>query len=350
METDTHNGYKFPANLFSLRDFLFHMDDKTLITVDAAKIQLSIALTKMNLLVQTLQTRADKLIIDDDPEHMEEVQVFLKDSKSALKIVDDSHKEIKKPFFEAGKACDAAKNDLTGIIEGILKPVNVKYTAVCNEIDRKKQEAAQKKAKEEGIKTGVEANILDFATRIAGCKTKKDLTEVESIINLEKSPSRATKYGEWHEYAINRYNDTLLPIIKDQKVKVDEFEKLAAALAKENDPTKADELQTKIDAKENEIIQNQVKVQESALNQVTPASTNEVEEILPDLTKAGSNMEVEIVDLKLVFKKHPELLNIELKKIDTKKLGATLRDAGAFKGFDELVFDGIKFKIEKRWK
>jgi len=162
-----------------------------LITADVAKSKLSIALTKANLLVQTLQNRANDLIIDDDPENMEAVQAFLKDSKWALKIVEDSHKEIKKPFFEAGKACDMAKNELTAIIEEISKPVNAKYTVVCNEIDRKKREQEEKKQREQQIKTGVEANILDFATKIAGSKTKKDLTDVERLINLEKSDSRS---------------------------------------------------------------------------------------------------------------------------------------------------------------
>ena len=321
-----------------------------LITADVAKSKLSIALTKANLLVQTLQNRANDLIIDDDPENMEAVQAFLKDSKWALKIVEDSHKEIKKPFFEAGKACDMAKNELTAIIEEISKPVNAKYTVVCNEIDRKKREQEEKKQREQQIKTGVEANILDFATKIAGSKTKKDLTDVERLINLEKSDSRSAKYGEWHEYAIGRYDEVLLPIIKEQKIKVDEFEKLEAKLAKENDPAKADELKSQIENKENEIAQNQVKVQEVALNQTMMPVSNEAEEVLPEVTKAGSNMVCEIVDLKTVFKKQPDLLKIELSLVDAKKLGATLRDAGAFKGQDELVIDGIKFKIEKRWK
>lgn len=319
-------------------------------TIDVAKTRMSIELTKVGLLIQTIQNSANDLIINEDPDNLKTVGDFLQSIKKAENIITAAHSEIKKPYFEAGKACDNAKNELLAMLTEISTPIKGKFTTICNDIDRKKREAAEKKAKDEQIKTGVEANVLDFSTRIAGCKTKKELTDIESIINLEKSPSRASKYGEWHEYAIGRYNEMLLPIIKDQKIKVEEFEKLEAKLKKEDNPEKADELKVQIENKENEIIQNQVKVQEAALNQLTPSSTSEVEEILPDVTKAGSNMEVEIVDLKLVFKKHPELLSIELKKVDTKKLGATLRDAGAFKGEDELVFDGIKFKIEKRWK
>ena len=325
-------------------------ENKALITIDAAKTRISIELTKVGLLIQTIQNTANDLVVNEEPENMAAVAEFLQGIKKAEKVIDETHTEVKKPYFEAGKACDNAKRELLAMITEISAPIKAKYTSVCNEIDRKKQEAEAKKQREQQIKAGVEGNILDFATRIAGCKTKKALTEVESLINLEKSPSRASKYGDLHEFAINRYNEALLPIIKDQKGKVEEFEKLEAQLSKENNPEKADELKDLMAQKENEIVQNQVKVQENALNQQSMPVSNEAEEILPDLTKAGSNMEVEIVDLKLVFKKHPELLKIELNKIDTKKLGATLRDAGAFNGKDELIFDGIKFKIEKRWK
>lgn len=323
---------------------------QALMTIDAAKTRISIELTKVGLLIQAIQTQANELIVNEDEENLKKTSEFLQATKKAENVISDAHSEIKKPYFLAGQACDKAKNELLAMITEITAPIKAKYKSVNDEIDRKKQVLAEKKKREEQIKTGVEGNILDFATRIAGCKTKKALTEVESLINLEKSPSRATKYGEWHEHAINRYNEVLLPIIKDQKIKVEEFEKLGVQLAQENNPENADKLQQQLDAKENEIIQNQVKVQETALNQQSMPTSNEVEEILPDITKAGSNMEVEIVDLKMVFKKHPELLKIELNKIDTKKLGTTLRDAGAFKGQDELIFDGIKFKIEKRWK
>lgn len=321
-----------------------------LITVDTAKSKMSIELTKANLLIQTIQNRASSLVFNEDQESLDEIKKFLADTGGAEKIIEETHKAVKKPYFDAGKAVDAAKNDLVGLISGIAGPVKIKFNTLCNEIDRKEREKKDKEAKRQSILTGVESNILAFSTSIAGCKIKKELTDVERLINLEKSPSRKEKYGELHEFAIERYDTVLLPIIKDQKKKVDEYEKLQEQLAKENNAIRADQIKAQLEQKDNEITQNQVKVQEQALNQQVIPGSDSVQEILPEITKAGSNMVCEIMDLKTVFKKHPELLNIDLKLLETKKLGSTLRDAGAFKGEEELVFDGIKFKIERKWK
>lgn len=318
-----------------------------LITTDAAKSKISIALTKANLLVQSLATRASNLTLNEDG--LEEIRQFLADYRQAKKITEETHKIIKSPYFEAGKACDGAKNAVIGELDIISAPVEAAFKRINDEIDKKKREAEAKAEKEKQIKAGVEANILSFATQIAASKTRKELTDVERLINLEKSSSRATKYGDWHEFAIKRYDEVLIPVLKDQKIKVDEYEKIQEQLSKANDPVLADELKEKLEAKENEITQNQIKVQEDALNQQIIPST-EAEEIFPDVTSAGSTMVCEIVDEKTVYKKHRDLLNVELRLLDTKKLGATLRDAGAFQGKDELIFDGLKFTIERKWK
>jgi hypothetical protein len=319
----------------------------SLITLDAAKSKISIALTRSNLLVQTFATRASNLILNEDG--LEEIRQFLSDKRQATKITEETHKIIKAPFFEAGKACDGAKNAIIGELDAVAKPIEVAFNRINDEINRKKREAEAKAENDRQIKAGVESNILSFATKIAASTTRKDLNDVERLINLEKSPSRATKYGGLHEYAKSRYDEVLIPVLKDQKVKVDEYEKIQEQLSKADNPNLADELKEKLEEKENEIAQNQIKVQEDALNQQSIPSA-EAEQMFPDVTSAGSNMVCEIVDEKTVYKKHRELLNVELKLADAKKLGTTLRDAGAFAGKDELIFDGIKFKIERRWK
>lgn len=321
-----------------------------LITVDAAKIQISVALTKVGLLIQNFHTRKSNLVLNEDQENLDKISEFIGDKKKAKKVIEENHTVVKKPYFEAGKAVDKAKNELIALLDGPDLDVETWYNSTMNDIDRRKREAEEKRLKEQQIKTGVESNILDFSTKIAGARTRKELTDVERLINLEKSPSRSVKYGEWHQFAIDRYDTVLLPILKDQKTKVDEYEKLQEELAKANNPIEADKIKVELEAKDNEILQNQVKVQEDALNQQQMPQSNEVEEILPDITKAGGNMTCEIIDLKKVFQKHLELLNIDLRLVEAKKLGATLRAAGSFDDNDELVIDGLKFKYDKRWK
>lgn len=314
---------------------------------DTAKHKMAIALTKQELVMQNLSDEGAAIVLNED--NLEIMAAFLKKVKTAEKAVDDEHERIKKPYWDSGKACDTAKKDLLGNLSSISSPVATAYKRICDEIDERKRQATLKIERDNQIKLGVESNIMDFSTKIAACNTRQQLTDVERLINLEKSPSRSQKYGDLHEFAIKTYDERLLPLLKDQKVKIDEKEELERRLKAEQNPEKYDELQKKLDEKENEIIQNQVKVQEQALSQPI-APTVVAEEVFPDLKQSGGNMLCEIVDEKKVFTKHRELLNVELRVKDAQKLAYTLRDAGAFGENKELIIDGLKFTIEKRWK
>jgi len=316
------------------------------ITPDAAQQKMSIALTKATLSIQGMQDEADALVFNED--NLEKISGLLGKIKNAEKEIDDAHKTGKEPFLAGGRAWDTAKKDMLAATGNIKNPVLQKYTALCNEIDRRNREAEQKKEAEKKILDGIEANILDFSQKIAACVTRKDLNDVERLINLEKSPSRANKYGEHHQKAIDRYNEVLLPILTDQKTKIEEKEKLEKQLEKTDDPEKHEELTQKLAEKENEIMQNQVLVQEQALTQ-SSMEVVEPEVITTSVKARRTDMACEIVDMAIVFKKAPELLAIELKLADAKKLGNTLKEAGAFGDKEELIVNGIKYTIKKIW-
>jgi hypothetical protein len=328
-------------------------DDKqfnglSVVTVEAAKQKMAIALTKLSLSSQKMQDEADSLVFNEDQDNLDKIKSFIEKTKKAEKSIEDEHKIGKAPFFQAGKAWDNAKNDSIKIISDIKDPVIAKYTSLCNEIDRKAREEAANEAKKKEILAGIEANVLSFSQKIANCGSKKELTDIERLINLEKSESRAVRYGEFHKNAIDRFNDVLLPIIRDQKVKIEEKEAIEKKLAEEVDPEKHDELKEKLEEKENEIIQNKVQVQENALNQA-PTESVEPTYITPFVKAKRTDIVPEIVDVVLVFKKQRALLSIDLKVADAKKLGETLKSSGAFGDNNELIIDGIKFTIKKSW-
>lgn len=318
------------------------------ITQDAVKQKISIALTKATISIQAMQDEADSLVVNDEPENLTKVAEFLAKVKKADSIIDKEHETGKKPYLEGGRMWDAAKKDLLSATAAVKNPIQEKYTAVCNEIDRKKREAEQKRAAEKQILEGIESNVLSFSQQIASCQTRADLNAVERLINLEKSPNRASKYGDFHQKAITRYDEVLLPILKDQKVKIDEKEELEKQLQSVTDAAKHEEISQQLEEKQNEIIQNQVKVQEQALLQEQPG-VQEVEVIMPTIKTKRTDIVCEIVDMALVFKKTPALLNIELKVIEAKKQGQLLKDAGAFGDKDELIVNGIKYTIKKSW-
>lgn len=318
------------------------------ITQDVVKQKISIALTKATLSIQNLQDEADALVINDEPENLTKVAEFLAKVKKIDGIIDKEHEAGKKPFLEGGRIWDGAKKDLLKATGDVKNPVQAKYTAVCNEIDRRNREAEQKRAAEKQILEGIESNVLAFSQQIAACSTKAELTGVERLINLEKSPNRAAKYGDHYQKIITRYDEVLLPILKDQKQKIEEKEALEKQLAATDDAAKHEQLTQQLEEKENEITQNQVKVQEQALKQEQPGVL-EPEIVLPSIKTKRVDIVCEIVDLPLVFKKTPALLNIELKVIEAKKQGQLLKDGGAFGDKDELIVHGIKYTIKKSW-
>jgi len=318
------------------------------ITPDAAKQKLSIALTKATFSVQGLQNEADALIFNEDQENLEKIAAFLAKTKKITKVIDDEHKVIKEPYLEGGRSCDTAKKDMTKSVVDVSDPVRVKYTTLCDKIDRDNKEKERLAEAKKKIEEGIEANVLQFSQQIAACTTRKQLNDIERLINLEKSPSRASKYGDLHQKCIDRYDEVLIPVLKDQKNKLDEQEALQKELDGATDPEKHDEIKEKLEAKQNEITQNQILVQEQALSQPT-MSVIEPEVVTTEVKAKRTEMVCEIVDLALVFKKSPELLNIDLKLADAKKLGNTLKEAGAFGTKDELIVNGLKYTIKKVW-
>lgn len=329
--------------------FLFMSEQNNnlpVITPDVAKQKLAIELTKISLPIQKMQDEADSLVFNED--NLPVIGEFIGKMKKAEKAIEDAHKLGKEPFLEGGRAWDAAKKDILSLIAAVKSPVTVKHTEMCNEIDRRNREAEAKKEAEKKIKDGIESNVMEFSGKIAACTTKTELTNVERSINLEKSPSRAGKYGDFHQLAIDRYDEILIPILKDQKKKIDEKDELEAKLSKAENPLDHEALKEKLEEKQNEIIQNSVKVQEQALLQPT-ISVIEPEVIVTEVKAKRTDIVVELVDVAAAFKKQSDLLNIELKVSEAKKLGKVLQDSGAFGISEEIIVNGIKYTIKKSW-
>ena len=161
---------------------------------------------------------------------------------------------------------------------------------------------------------------------------------VERLINLEKSESNAKKYGEFHKEAIEKYDSVLKPILKDQKEKTKQQEELKQQL---NEAIANDDIE-KID-------DNQVKVQEEAINKASLDFTPMAEEIIAD-TKFRRSYNIEIVDEKEAIKKAKDLIEITINKTAANVVLNTLKDTGAFKDKSEVIVNGIKYSEIKNYK
>ena len=154
-----------------------------------------------------------------------------------------------------------------------------------------------------------------------------------------------SKYGEFHAQAIARYDSVLLPIIKDQKVKIEELEKINVQILeaeKANDPDKMDELIAQADVKSNEILQNHSLVQEAALNQDS-FPVVEATEVVPGVKTKRTNYSFEIHDVEVAWKKVRPMLEISINKEVAKRVLDSLKAENAFEGKDFVIVDGIKY-------
>jgi len=126
----------------------------------------------------------------------------------------------------------------------------------------------------------------------------------------------------------------LIPIIKDQKTKVEQLEGLNVKLLEaevNNDPDSMDLLNEKIDGISNEILQNHAVIQEAALNQDSFPIT-EAMEVLPDFKVKRTNYSMEIADVEVALKKARDLLEISINKEAAKVVLEELKKENAFEG------------------
>ena len=319
----------------------------TQVTVTA---QFNIAFTQHGISVQKIQDEINSLEFTE--ENMPRIAELIKTIKDADKVILEKHKEGKAPYLEGGKVWDGAKNALVDINAGLLNQLTPKYNQLCAAVDKRRIDAENEKNRVNAIKTGIESNVISFSSQIAQCDTNAQLLAVERMINLEKSDSRKSKYMEFHDDAIARYDSVLLPILKNQKDKIKEKEALEKKITEAenaNDAAKIDELNEKKEQIDNEILQNQVNVQQDALISAPSFDIPLAEEVFPSI-KAVNRISFEIVDLSAAVKKCPELLKVEIIHREAQKVAMTLKEAGTFNEKSEVVVNGIKFFIDKSYR
>ncbi len=144
----------------------------------------------------------------------------------------------------------------------------------------------------------------------------------------------------------------LKPILKDQKEKVKQKEALKKQIEEAeaaNNVEKLDKLIEKADEIDNSIMQNAVKVQETALANAPIEFIPVAEEVFAD-TKFRRSYTIEIFDEKEALKKAKDLLEISINKVSANLVLNTLKDTGAFKDKSEVVVNGIKYSEIKNFK
>lgn len=322
------------------------------LTPAVAKTKMNLALTTHNLVLQTLQTEADS--VEKNEDHLEQMKGVIDKIKKAKKVVEDKHAEIKKPYLEGARSCDAAKNELTALFDGILSPLAKKYSDLCTAVQKRKADEEAKKKKEQEILQTIETTVVDFSTRIASCVTRQSLIDVERLINLEKGSTRAPKYGEFHAKAIARFDEVLIPAIRGQKEVVEQIAIVDKKIQQAQEAGDIENVESLTEEKQQAtsvLTNNQLKVQEHAIfNDFAAPVEEKVSIIHPAVPKGGrTDYEIEIVDIEAALKKSRHLLNIELKLADAKDFARDLDKTDNFSSRDSVIFNGIKYTKTKKF-
>jgi hypothetical protein len=299
----------------------------------------NIALTQAGF--QKLADKANSLVYTED--NLEAIALFLKDLRKVEKAINETHKEGKSEALKIGRDWDAAKNTFLSQLESVESLPQSKYTKLCQDIEERKRKEALEFQRKENIKQGIENNSVLFAKKIAECTTTQQLTEIERLINLEKS--RKEKYMEFLDEAVIRFTE-LNTLLKDQKEtvrKLEEIKRQEEEAIKEQDDEKILQLQQQKEEAEAKIEENKVVVQETAINQSMNTDIPVAKEVFPTISARRTTWKYEMVSEKEVMKKAPELLVVSLDDDKVKQTLKTLKDTKQLEGKTELVLNGIRY-------
>lgn len=290
---------------------------------------------------QQFADKAHSLVINED--NLSDIKEFLKTGREIEKGIESVHKSGKEDALQICRDWDTAKRAFIAQVVAITSSVQQRYEVLCKDIAEREAKQLAEELRKKQIKDGIDSNAIAFAMEIAGCKTLKELTDVESRINLEKT--RKTKYMEFTDEASARFTE-LNAHIKTQKEIVKELEKNAAATAsalKKGDDEQLMQLQEQQELIMQKAEESNTLVQEAAINQSTSAAPIEVKTTFPSVTARRTTWKFEMVDQKEVMKKAPELLVVSLDDAKVKSILSTLKDSGTLAGKTEITVNGIRY-------
>lgn len=309
------------------------------------KINNEVAESKLS--VADLENRALKLVKNED--NLQEMASLLKDLNKLRKVAIKAHKTVKKPFQQAVRYCDAGKKLVFTNIDRIRDMVKPDYDRILADVDARKRAALKKEAEDEAIRKGIEETGALFTKKIAEATTRKELSNVERLINLEKSSSRSKKYGDFHAFAVKRYDEMLKPIINKKKIKLDKLVALHGELEEaesDNDVEDVDKLKNTIEIVSQEVRQSQSELEDLLLNQEF-FPVIEAQEVLPAFRTKRTDISFELIDVEVALENAPELLTIELNNKALREIAAEMKENGDFEGKDFVIVDGIKFIVTR---
>jgi len=316
---------------------------------DLAKAKINLALTTAQLNIQAVQDKVDSLVYNED--NIQEISDTIRAIKNIERGVETAFKEGKAPYLEGGKAWDAAKNDLTGLLATIRSKPDREYTKLCQAVEARKRAADVETARKKGIEDLLNTTILGFSQEITACKTSAELVSIQARINAEQGKKSA--YQEYLPTLIERCGELNQPL-KDQKDAIKRLEDLniAEAIAlHEGDDAKLLEIQDKKGEINDKVQENKVRTEESAINSsIRGYGGGGFTQTFPEVKTKRRTWKYEVKDIEALYKKCPGLVALTPNDEKIKEILKEKIAEGETKDKESIVFMGlILFYMDKKY-
>lgn len=251
-----------------------------------------------------------------------------------------------KPERDRIKARKEGYDQITNPMVELLNRAEPILIAINDEIEKEEKEQLQAIQADNEIRS----RHLEFANEttksVVSAIDNKELVRIQRLIGTEKSKSKF--YGKYHE-KLSDLCDILLSLIENRKKIIKEndelLQKQKEALDK-GDMALATALKEQIELNETVIRQNADSIAADAFNQISEialmGTTFESQTITPRLRR----LSYKIDDIELLYKKSPELVELEPNKKAIGELLKQKEEAGELAD-DLLVLPGITLYRKK---
>ena len=314
------------------------------LTPIVVKTKLEAALIKVEAGIQTLHDKEAELIYNSD--HLQDVADFVTKVKKALAQVEKERVEIEKPHKINGDAVDDGANLVKKDLNALLKKASDKYTEMVKEQNRLKkiQDDEDKRIKE--IKDGMDNNIISFSTKIAEAKDLPALLDLERRLNLETANLK--KYQEFLPDFKTRCEAirSLLSLQKQNVKALGGLENEATNALETGQDDKLEEIEGKKEEITAKVEETRTRIQETAINQSTATAPGRAIQVFNTVKAKRTTVDWVIVDIELLFKKHPELVQLMANKEAIDEYVKT-RKAEITDDNPEIKYDGLKIFLKK---
>ena len=281
-------------------------------------------------------------------ENLKECQSKINQIEMVLTKFSGHVTETGKPYFNAHKAILKAGKEVSEPILNKVASKKAEMKAKNDELLSDLAKQAAEKARVDNIVSTMTLFINNCTQFITTATTDKQITAIQKRIGSEKS--REGFYSEFLDEFKQKCAalDQLIKERKDNLQKEAELSAAAATALLNNDKEAAAEIELQREQLADETEETILRLQDEAFNQISTDIPVVVPEITSEALKGRNYWRWEVIDLLKLYKKHPELINLEPNKEAIDKFMSENRHQWQKDGKNEFIYDGgIKFFIKK---